>query len=431
MRKAMTILTTRERERERDEARGRAHTVGWDKFNKRFLYINLLIAVGVVFVVIASAFTGPGAGTPPAQNATGIIPLSQGGTGVNAASTAAARSALGAAGSGTNSDIASLSGLTTPLSVAQGGTGANTLTGLLLGNGTATIGTIAPGTSGNVLASNGTTWASSAPASGSKFGGTGADGALNITSGTTTLDLGASSFFIRNYTSMSITGTGKLAFTNPGGSGTVIMLKSQGDVTVTSSTVPAVDASNMGSTGGGGIATFAAPPGGNSPSGNGCFCGACTQALASSGVGTPTSASQYGRALIIWAGGSGGGNGGGGAGCTAGGRGGGGVYIEAKGNLNITSTFWAKGQTGGNYIVGGACSTIGGGGGGGSFSGGAGGSDTNAGGCGGGGGGMFYILYNGTVTNTATFDTSGGAGGTAGGGIGGSGTSVVQLNTTF
>lgn len=42
----------------------------------------------------------------------------------------------GQAASGTNSDITSLTGLTTALSVAQGGTGANTLTGIVKANGT-------------------------------------------------------------------------------------------------------------------------------------------------------------------------------------------------------------------------------------------------------------------------------------------------------
>jgi len=52
------------------------------------------------------------------------IPVTAGGTGSTTAS--AARTALSAAASGANSDITSLSGLTTPLSVAQGGyTGAN------------------------------------------------------------------------------------------------------------------------------------------------------------------------------------------------------------------------------------------------------------------------------------------------------------------
>jgi hypothetical protein len=42
----------------------------------------------------------------------------------------------GQAASGANSDITSLTGLTTALSVAQGGSGAATLTGILKGNGT-------------------------------------------------------------------------------------------------------------------------------------------------------------------------------------------------------------------------------------------------------------------------------------------------------
>jgi hypothetical protein len=76
----------------------------------------------------------------------GIVPVVQGGTGANnapsaltnlggtgigtavftATTTAAARSAIAAAGSGANSDITSITGLTTPLTVAQGGTNAIT-----------------------------------------------------------------------------------------------------------------------------------------------------------------------------------------------------------------------------------------------------------------------------------------------------------------
>ena len=52
----------------------------------------------------------------------------------------------------------------TDLAVADGGTGASTLTAnyVLLGNGTSALQMIAPSTSGNVLTSNGTTWASAA-----------------------------------------------------------------------------------------------------------------------------------------------------------------------------------------------------------------------------------------------------------------------------
>jgi hypothetical protein len=58
-----------------------------------------------------------------ASQVTGTLPLANGGTG--ASTDAAARANLGAAARGANSDITSLSGLTTALSVGQGGTGAN------------------------------------------------------------------------------------------------------------------------------------------------------------------------------------------------------------------------------------------------------------------------------------------------------------------
>ncbi len=54
------------------------------------------------------------------------------------------------------------------LVVANGGTGSTSLTAnnVLLGNGTSALQVVAPGSSGNVLTSNGTTWASTAPAAG-------------------------------------------------------------------------------------------------------------------------------------------------------------------------------------------------------------------------------------------------------------------------
>lgn len=79
--------------------------------------------------------------------------------------------------SGTESSTASavtLSGsdVSGTLGVANGGTGASTLTAnaVLLGNGTSAPGTVAPSTNGNVLTSNGTTWVSSVPASQSSLG---------------------------------------------------------------------------------------------------------------------------------------------------------------------------------------------------------------------------------------------------------------------
>jgi hypothetical protein len=57
-------------------------------------------------------------------------------------------------------------GVTGTLPVANGGTGATTITAnsVVLGNGTSAVQTVAPGTSGNILTSNGTTWQSTAPA---------------------------------------------------------------------------------------------------------------------------------------------------------------------------------------------------------------------------------------------------------------------------
>jgi hypothetical protein len=65
-------------------------------------------------------------------------------------------------------DLSSNQAVTGTLPANQGGTGAATLTAnyALLGNGTSALQMIAPSTTGNVLTSNGTTWASSAPAAG-------------------------------------------------------------------------------------------------------------------------------------------------------------------------------------------------------------------------------------------------------------------------
>lgn len=51
----------------------------------------------------------------------------------------------------------------TDLAPADGGTGASSLTGVVIGNGASAMTAVAAGTSGNVLKSNGTTWTSAAP----------------------------------------------------------------------------------------------------------------------------------------------------------------------------------------------------------------------------------------------------------------------------
>lgn len=100
-----------------------------------------------------------------------------GGTVKLLASTSGASGDVVGPGSATDSALVAFDGTTGKLikqastvTVAQGGTGATTLAAnnVILGNGTSAVQTVAPGTSGNVLTSDGTTWQSTAPTGASK-----------------------------------------------------------------------------------------------------------------------------------------------------------------------------------------------------------------------------------------------------------------------
>ena len=241
-----------------------------------------------------------------------------------------------------------------------------------------------------------------------KFGGTGANGALNVTSGTTTLSLGSASVAIFNYTSINVSPGATLAFSSPGANGTMIILKSQGAVTI-SATITTVGMGAPAATAGLESMYTTVPTGGATASSQ-------TGAAAGTGLAFPWLGAVIGKTYNV-ATGSGGGNGkaavGGSGG--VGGAGGGGLIIECGGALNFTGTINCNGAAG-------ATAT--------------GGTNNNGGGGGGGGGGTCYVFYNSLIANTGTVTVAGGAGGnggvgggrnaTAGGGGGGGGANTAN-----
>ena len=282
-----------------------------------------------------------------------------------------------------------------------------------------------------------------------RFGGTGADGALTVTVNTA-IDLGGSDVFIKNYSSISITG-GTLSFTNPATTGTVIIFRCSGDVTITSAATPSIDLKNGGSTagtggvagagnngtiatrwiagqvggGGGGAAGGAGVDGAGGAGGSSAFNTGTAGTNSGGGpVGGVVGASPFfssSTAPFILAyprpgaGGGGGGSGdNGGANGAAGGRGAASLYIEVKGSLNFTGSIDASGTAGSGGTLSGA----------------------NYSGSGGGGGaGSVVIMANTITANTGTISIGGGAGGTSlgtgSGGAGATGFSYSGLNISF
>ena len=227
-----------------------------------------------------------------------------------------------------------------------------------------------------------------------KFGGDGTDGALTISSGTTTIDAGGQAILEKNYSSISITGTGSLAFSNPHPNGTIVILRCQGDATITSSATAAIDLRGMGAANG------------NNPNGL-VFGGTMYATNSSTVVGTrgtkPTSPAFYlnsdnflfalmRRTIAILPGVAGGHGGGGAWGSPgSGGLGGGALYMEVGGALNFTGTINSNGADGGNMT--------------------GSGSGRGSGSGGGGSAGKVVILYNVLTANSGTVNSFGGKGG--------------------
>lgn len=273
------------------------------------------------------------------------------------------------------------------------------------------------------------------PAGSKAFGGDGSDGALSISSGTTTLNMSNATTFVKNYSSISITGTASLAFSNPATAGTIIRLKSEGDVTITSSSASAITVVGMGAAGGNGCTLYSCT------AASGTNSGEVQDALSHQGVGGigstnvsggaggnggaaenpltnyTTATKVFYRKSIILQLGSGGGGGGGSGNDTLGGVGGAGggiLIIECAGAFNFTTgTITAAGADGaGGFKAGG----------------------------GGGSGGSILILYGTLTANSGTISVAGGAGGVGdsplggryggGGGGGGGGYSGAGSNGT-
>jgi hypothetical protein len=214
------------------------------------------------------------------------------------------------------------------------------------------------------------------------FGGTGADGALLVPAGTTTIDLNGAAYFVGNYTSIEISGTGQLVFGNPHDSGTVVILRSQGSVDITSTAVPAIDLRGVGA------APLQVYNPGNSwprPSGTGVLGGPFSEfdfappevrrdvrlAAGGSGADSQQRDGLAGQFVVV-----------------PGGRGGGGLSVEVAGALDFSGVIDASGMSGGIPTI----SNCGGGGGGGSA-------------------GRVVILYNTLVSNSGAIINEGGVGG--------------------
>lgn len=121
-------------------------------------------------VTLAGTLNAASGGTGVSSYAVGEILYASATTTLSKLVTAASGNALLSAGAAapTWGKIGLTTHISGTLAVGNGGTGATSLTAnaVLIGNGTSAVSSVSPGTSGNVLTSNGTFWVSSAPTTG-------------------------------------------------------------------------------------------------------------------------------------------------------------------------------------------------------------------------------------------------------------------------
>jgi hypothetical protein len=121
----------------------------------------------------------------------------------NGVITSATNNAISVANTQITGNIVASTQIIGVLPVTNGGTGASTLTAnsVVIGNGTGAVQFVAPGTTGNVLISNGTTWSSSVSSGGFGAGGSTLSGSQTLTSSS---DGAINVNFTANYQSVTL-----------------------------------------------------------------------------------------------------------------------------------------------------------------------------------------------------------------------------------
>lgn len=185
--------------------------------SRAILYSDGTNVVDAATAGLAVPLTIAQGGTGSTTSGGALINLGGTATGIGlftAASTAAARAALNAAGAGANSDITSLSGLTTPLSRAQGGTGTGT----------------AP-TNGQLLIGNGTGYTLANLTAGSGISISNSSGGITITNAASSFDPTANNTFTGRQTFTGSTTALAAVFNNIAETATVSATSASGTIT--------------------------------------------------------------------------------------------------------------------------------------------------------------------------------------------------------